>query len=339
MGVPPEPIPPFDLYAELEVAPTASSETIDAAWRSLVKRHHPDAARPEQAAGDAERIRRLNIAHHWLADPARRARYDSERVLGGLGSWSATPPPPSSHAPTDEEPDWSEIRREAGRAGADRRRRPATLLSSPILGLAVGLIGLLVVLLAVAAVPQLAGIGRQVPTPTPQPVPTEAPLTPSSVPTPTPTLSAAEEFAGTIPDRVAGIQLAGEHASGVEVFGGDRASLDQFLASAGGREADLVGAYKGGQTPDGEPLTIIGLQLVGADGRRVASAFQEATATDPAAPTTWTDETVDGRSVSVSVDPSDPRFSAYLIGAADAMYLVISSDPDLATAAIRALPA
>ncbi len=68
-----EPTPDFDLYAELEVHPGASPETIDAAWRSLVKRHHPDVT-----AGPDERIRRLNVAHDWLSDPGRRARYDTE---------------------------------------------------------------------------------------------------------------------------------------------------------------------------------------------------------------------------------------------------------------------
>jgi len=70
-----EPIPNFDAYAELEVSPTASPETIEAAWRSLMKRNHPDTGGP----GAAARARRLNVAHDWLADPAKRAEYDRSR--------------------------------------------------------------------------------------------------------------------------------------------------------------------------------------------------------------------------------------------------------------------
>ena len=64
----------FDLYAELEVSPNATTPTIDAAWKSLMKRNHPDLG----GARAAERTVRLNIAHDWLADPVRRARYDEE---------------------------------------------------------------------------------------------------------------------------------------------------------------------------------------------------------------------------------------------------------------------
>ena len=69
-------LPPFDLYAELEVPETASTETIEAAWRSLMKRTHPDLV----AAGSGERTVRLNVARDWLTDPARRARYDDARA-------------------------------------------------------------------------------------------------------------------------------------------------------------------------------------------------------------------------------------------------------------------
>ncbi|MFN8630309.1 MAG: restriction endonuclease [Chloroflexota bacterium] len=65
--------PDFDLYAELEVSERASVETIQAAYRSLQLRHHPD--RVGDAGGD--RAVRLNIARDWLTDPRRRASYDA----------------------------------------------------------------------------------------------------------------------------------------------------------------------------------------------------------------------------------------------------------------------
>jgi hypothetical protein len=77
-----EPIPPFDLYRELEVDASATTATIDAAWRSLAKRHHPDVA----AGPDPDRITRLNLAHEWLVDDERRRRYDEDR-LRKEGDW------------------------------------------------------------------------------------------------------------------------------------------------------------------------------------------------------------------------------------------------------------
>jgi hypothetical protein len=71
-----EPLPRFDLYGELEVSPLASVGAIEAAYRSLVKRHHPDVA----GSADDERIKRLNLAREWLTDRDRRSRYDASRA-------------------------------------------------------------------------------------------------------------------------------------------------------------------------------------------------------------------------------------------------------------------
>jgi S-DNA-T family DNA segregation ATPase FtsK/SpoIIIE len=73
----PEQLPDFDLYRELEVHEAASVETIEAAWRSLAKRNHPDTA-PDRAAA-AVRMARLNVARDWLTAPELRARYDAAR--------------------------------------------------------------------------------------------------------------------------------------------------------------------------------------------------------------------------------------------------------------------
>jgi curved DNA-binding protein CbpA len=76
--VPPRPpLPPDDLYANLEIAVDASPEVIEVAWRSLLRRHHPDVAGESGLA----RSKRINVAHDWLGDPVLRARYDRERGL------------------------------------------------------------------------------------------------------------------------------------------------------------------------------------------------------------------------------------------------------------------
>jgi DnaJ domain len=72
-----ETLPRFDLYAELEVARDASVDLIEAAYRLLVKQHHPDVA----ASQDDRRIKRLNTARAWLKDPALRRRYDAARSI------------------------------------------------------------------------------------------------------------------------------------------------------------------------------------------------------------------------------------------------------------------
>ncbi len=81
-----EPLPPFDLYRELGVPPWADRVTIEAAYRTLMKIHHPDVA-SDPGVG-LERGKRLNIARQWLTDPERRRRFDQSLGLG----WRARPP-------------------------------------------------------------------------------------------------------------------------------------------------------------------------------------------------------------------------------------------------------
>lgn len=92
-------IPAFDLYAELEVSERATVETIQAAYRSLQLRHHPDLA---GSAGGARSVR-LNVAREWLTDPARRAAYDAHRAdarraeAAAVGDeFAAEPDPPDA---------------------------------------------------------------------------------------------------------------------------------------------------------------------------------------------------------------------------------------------------
>jgi hypothetical protein len=62
-----------DLYAVLQVHANAEPEVIEAAYRRLARKYHPDV----NPAPDAEaRMRALNHAHAVLSEPARRAAYD-----------------------------------------------------------------------------------------------------------------------------------------------------------------------------------------------------------------------------------------------------------------------
>jgi len=95
--MPTGPIPDFDLYAELEVSPLASPETIGAAYRSLARRYHPDAHSASPISD--ERMRRLNVAYKWLADTASRQLYDESRANQSRPNQSRVPPGARSTRP------------------------------------------------------------------------------------------------------------------------------------------------------------------------------------------------------------------------------------------------
>ena len=74
-----------DPYRVLGVLPQASGAEIKAAYRSLVKQHHPD------AGGDATTILALNAAWEVLGDPERRAAFDRRSSLAGAGAAAGGP--------------------------------------------------------------------------------------------------------------------------------------------------------------------------------------------------------------------------------------------------------
>ena len=112
--VPPlDPIPAFDLYAELAIAPGADAATIERAWRAGVRSVHPDRALIGQERAATQRTARLNIAREWLMDPSKRARYDELRR-----------PSPKVEIPyIDPLGAWPERPRTRARARAEARRR------------------------------------------------------------------------------------------------------------------------------------------------------------------------------------------------------------------------
>jgi len=71
-----------DLYAVLGVPPGASQARIDHAYRTLVRRYHPDsrpATEPEQASSDDANLRHVMAAYRVIGDPNRRDDYDHRR--------------------------------------------------------------------------------------------------------------------------------------------------------------------------------------------------------------------------------------------------------------------
>lgn len=74
-----------DPYAVLGVSSQATTAEIKAAYRALVKRHHPD------AGGDDQRILALNAAWALLRDGEQRRRHDARSPSPAAAASSAAP--------------------------------------------------------------------------------------------------------------------------------------------------------------------------------------------------------------------------------------------------------
>jgi hypothetical protein len=65
-----------DYYAILQVDPKADPEVIDAAYRRLAAKYHPDVNRRADATA---RMQQINEAHRVLSDSELRTGYDGRR--------------------------------------------------------------------------------------------------------------------------------------------------------------------------------------------------------------------------------------------------------------------
>jgi hypothetical protein len=68
-------------YSVLQVDPAAEQEVIEAAYRRLSRKYHPDVNSSPEAS---ERMRAINAAYATLSTPSRRAIYDRERRQAGI---------------------------------------------------------------------------------------------------------------------------------------------------------------------------------------------------------------------------------------------------------------
>jgi curved DNA-binding protein CbpA len=85
--------PVFDAYKVLQVDSEAEDEVIQAAYRRLAQKYHPDVAVP--GSESAGRMASINRAWETLRDPARRRAYDRERRTAARvadGAPAGTPP-------------------------------------------------------------------------------------------------------------------------------------------------------------------------------------------------------------------------------------------------------
>jgi curved DNA-binding protein CbpA len=79
----------FDAYRTLQIDPHAETFVVEAAYRALARRYHPDGSVPDEA-----RMAVINRAYALVRTPAARGKYDSERLMPvGPGSAVVAPGP------------------------------------------------------------------------------------------------------------------------------------------------------------------------------------------------------------------------------------------------------
>jgi curved DNA-binding protein CbpA len=87
---------PIDPYKVLQVDPEAEDEVIQAAYRRLARKYHPDVAGQDAA----DRMSAINAAWALIGDPAARRRYDGDQAIRAHAAeaerraWASAPPTP-----------------------------------------------------------------------------------------------------------------------------------------------------------------------------------------------------------------------------------------------------
>ncbi|MFC2068512.1 J domain-containing protein [Chloroflexota bacterium] len=76
----------LDYYGILQVHQKAEKQIIDAAYRRLASKHHPDINHLSDAT---KRMKKINAAYEVLSNPVKRAAYDS---ILGVTPASGSPP-------------------------------------------------------------------------------------------------------------------------------------------------------------------------------------------------------------------------------------------------------
>ena len=120
----------IDPYRVLQVDPTADHEVIQAAYRALARRFHPDVAPDPETA---QRMAAINAAFDLIRDADRRAAYDREHGHGATptrpNGEAVAPTPPPGEPPSGAS--WTSSRQGAsweGTAGPPPGRPSGSVL-------------------------------------------------------------------------------------------------------------------------------------------------------------------------------------------------------------------
>ena len=129
-------------YEILQVSPRAEPEVIEAAYRRLARKYHPDVDPNPEAT---YRMQQINWAYETLRDPIRRARHDREVQKHRHSRSTATrsdyrePRPRPSY---DQQPKSSGVpkasQKRAGESATSTALQPRTLISVFIASLLLG---------------------------------------------------------------------------------------------------------------------------------------------------------------------------------------------------------
>jgi curved DNA-binding protein CbpA len=110
----------FDPYAILQVSQDADQDVLQAAYRALARRLHPDHSDDPTASAQ---MAQLNAAWETLGDPERRAAYDRTHVSGVILDSSART---AASTARPEQPPAPSAARSAPRPTASARSAPAS---------------------------------------------------------------------------------------------------------------------------------------------------------------------------------------------------------------------
>jgi curved DNA-binding protein CbpA len=122
-----------DPYKVLQVDSEAEDEVIQAAYRRLAQKYHPDVA---TGPGAEERMAGINAAWEVLSDPTRRAAHDLARRLAARNAERAGPAParPAAHEAGSQPPGssgWSGSGSRSGPPGGGRTTSPGPAPGAP----------------------------------------------------------------------------------------------------------------------------------------------------------------------------------------------------------------
>ena len=91
----------IDPYKVLQVDSEAEDEVIQAAYRRLARKYHPDLADTPEAAA---RMAAINAAWEMIGDPASRAAYDRTRAATPAATGGASAAEPGGARRTNHRP-------------------------------------------------------------------------------------------------------------------------------------------------------------------------------------------------------------------------------------------
>ncbi len=97
-----------DHYATLGVTVDADQEVIQAAFRALAKKYHPDTASDSSPAAGAQ-FREINDAYSVLANPRKRAEYDNTNSPKTADPSQNVREEPAADHPRDQPGLWNKV--------------------------------------------------------------------------------------------------------------------------------------------------------------------------------------------------------------------------------------